>query len=231
MLLPEAVKRLDRVARLVCDSYAQISAADAQGALPGRTGFQGMPPALIRVCFMNLLAMRRSVSAVMDLGCGNGVFALMAAALGWDSYGIEASAFLVEKANVLRDKLRSEGVIQTQTRCEFATGSLYPPEFNVAYEDFVRQNAKNNVTMPINLPATAYEQLGVDLSEMDVIYAFTWSDQMPFLCRFLNEKAQADAVFVLPHYRSVEGSFDEDLRLQSLPNPFPTPIFLGVRAE
>ncbi|MEJ2670396.1 MAG: class I SAM-dependent methyltransferase [Gammaproteobacteria bacterium] len=233
MSLPEATRRLDQVDRLVSASYEQIYAAyqnsEQNEGLQVQTGFQGMPPALIRICFMNLLAARRSFATAIDLGCGNGVFALMAAALGWDSYGIDASEYLIEQAILLRDQLRAAGVIAMETRCEFAVGSIYPPESNTAYEDFVRQHAKNAITMPVGLPTTAYAQLGITLSAIDVIYAFTWSDQMPFLCQFLNTQAQEKAVFVLPHYRSVEGKFDEDLRLKSLPNPFPCPIFLGER--
>lgn len=229
MHLPEALKRLNQVSTRISVSYKQRYSRYASKADANTTGFQGMPPQLIQPCLINALSANRPIKRAIDLGCGNGAFALMAATLGWNAYGIDAAADLVEEACQLRDDLRKGGLIDADIVCEFAVGSIYPADWQQSYESFVVEQAKNEFTMPVGMPTNAYEQLGISLSEMDLIYAFTWSDQMPFLCRFLDASASPEAVFLLPHYRGVEGRFDEDLKLESLTERVPSALFTGVR--
>lgn len=231
MQLPEAFRRLNKVCAAINQSYGELYTAYAQNIRRNDTGFQGMPPQLLQACLINAKLTNRPIRKVIDLGCGNGAFALMAAALGWDAYGIDASLDLVAEACRLRDVLRGQGLIDAGVVCEFASGSIYPSGWQGEYEDFVSRAAKNDVTMPLEMATDAYERLGVDLACADLIYAFTWSDQMPFLCRFLQAQAGREAVFLLPHYRGVEGQFDEDLKLEPLPASLPSALFLGVRAE
>lgn len=229
MNIPEALRRLNQVSSIVNQSYAQLYSAYGQKTLENNTGFQGMPPQLIQGCLVNAMVANRNIRSAMDLGCGNGGFALMAAALGWDSYGIDASAALVQRACQLRDVLRAKGLIDPGVVCEFTVGSIYPQSWQARYERFVARTAKNAFTMPVGAATDAYERFGIELADVDMIYAFTWSDQMPILCSYLNEAAAANATFLLPHYRGVEGRFDEDLKLKPLQSHVPSALFLGVR--
>jgi len=153
-----------------------------------------MPPQLLQACLLNVLMAKRPIKTAIDLGCGNGAFALMAAALGWSSYGIDASPVLVRKACQLRDLLRQQGLILAEVTCEFVQGSIYPGAWQADYQAFVAAEAKNDVTMPV-VKGDAYVSLGIALDEIDMIYAFTWSDQMPFLCRYLAAAAAPNATF------------------------------------
>ena len=96
------------------------------------TGFEPLEPIYFQNAFLNLK--EKPTSFAVDLFCGNGGFALMAAAYGMDSYGIDVNEELIQEAKNLRDLARKRGLISDEIVCEFIVGNVYTSDFKKKYE-------------------------------------------------------------------------------------------------
>jgi SAM-dependent methyltransferase len=206
-------------------TYRGFATGEIEGG--NSTGFQPLGPGQFRrlvghLVKNDLLDGRTSI----DLGCGNGGWALMAAAAGIPSYGIDASPYLVEQANKNLEFARKEGIISKDLTCKFAEGNMYPGEHIESYNKFAREFDRGG-TLPSGMRTDAYEQLGIDMGDVDLVYAFPWSEGMPFLCGFLEKETNHDTAFVLPHYRGPTGHLGYVLYLEKLYSG--SHVFIGKR--
>ena len=126
--------------------------------------FQQYVSADYEAVFASLMQLRGQVHQVLEWGSGLGVVTIMAAAMGFDAYGIEAQPRLVEFAEELAERYGSDAT--------FANGSFIPDEFewSPAYEDDAHR------TMLLDGTA-AYGELDMQLRDFDLVYAYPWPDE------------------------------------------------------
>jgi hypothetical protein len=96
----------------------------------------------------------------LEWGSGLGVITALAASLGAEAYGIEIEPELVRL---------SEGLVERHdVPATFACGSFFPDGFGedpeLLHEDLMHDS----------VGADAYAELGLELTDFDLIYAFPW---------------------------------------------------------
>lgn len=113
--------------------------------------------------FHSLRKLQGKACTFLEWGSGLGVVAIMASRMGFDSYGIEAEAELVEYAEEFADMYGPE------TR--FAVGSFIPDEFEWepdSGDEFQRSFVDIR---------SAYDELDMELRDFDLVYAYPWPDE------------------------------------------------------
>lgn len=226
--------RLARIVELLKESHERIEASrEAEG-----TGFLAFSPERLAEAVLVLSATHPPPMKVLDFGCGNGQFALLAAAAGYDSYGIEIDERLIDEAEQLHQICVERNLIDSGAVCRFAAGDMIYPEYRDEYRRFKAAHGENDSSMPISDDmADPYAQLGASPRTADIIYAWSWPTQSRFLYNFLERVAKRDAIFVLPSYdRYTQGEhmnamLKEPNRLLLIPVAGARDIFIGVRAE
>lgn len=115
----------------------------------------------------SLLLHRDSGKRLLEMGSATGVVAIMADLLGFEAYGIEIDGGLVSVARALADRHGSGA--------RFATGSFVP-------EGYVwRSGTGDDRLGTIEVGAPAYEELGLELRDFDVVFAYPWHGEAPLL--------------------------------------------------
>ena len=102
-----------------------------------------------------------------EWGCGVGVVTMLAALAGMDACGIEVESELVECAEKLAADL--------EIACQFSGGSLIPDGADRLVE-FVEDIAHIDTDSP-----GAYEDLGLDVDDFDLIYVYPWPGEERYL--------------------------------------------------
>jgi 2-polyprenyl-3-methyl-5-hydroxy-6-metoxy-1,4-benzoquinol methylase len=87
-------------------------------------------------------------SLFCEWGSGVGIVAMMAAILGYESYGIEINTELVDAANELADRAFAEA------------------DGEISFDTYADR---------------AYDDLGLDLGDFDLVFAFPWPNDEPFM--------------------------------------------------
>ena len=139
--------------------------------------------------YRELAKLRGRVWNVLEWGSGLGVVTIMASRMGFDAYGIESEAELVEM---------SQGFAQKYgPKARFAQGSFIPDEFEWRAEegDEVHWTAVNAVS--------AYDELEMELSEFELVYAFPWPDEHVLFRNIMRQCGHRDALLL--SYDSREG--------------------------
>ena len=119
----------------------------------------------------------------LEWGSGLGVIATMAALRGFDAYGIELQAPLVERA---RDLAARHGGAPT-----FAVGSFFPEDDEgdpALLDDDLIHGGEG---------ADGYRALGVPLEEFDVIYGFPWPGEEELFLDLFRRRAGGHATLLL----------------------------------
>lgn len=131
-------------------------------------GFRGFVPSDY-VAFYSAL----SHVVVRRLACGNtfcewgsglGVSTCLASKLGFDSSGIEIDDKLVQAADKFAD--------QFEIDAQFVTGSFLPQGVDDLIDDAFAEN-EGEISM-IAHSDDAYDQLGRELEDFDVVFSFPW---------------------------------------------------------
>lgn len=137
----------------------------------------------------NLATGRRFV----EWGSGIGVVTCLAVLAGFDAVGIEIEAKLVGIAR----KFARTHAIATQ----FALGSFVPPEA------VARCDSYGDVTWLSTSGPDGYEELGLDVDDFDVVFAYPWPGEEQVLFDLFAHHAAVGALLLTYHGQ-------EGLRLQ-----------------
>ena len=144
--------------------------------------FHHLVPADYTAVAAALRTLRPEAETFLEFGSGIGAITVAAARLGYEAYGIEIDPWMVDRAEALARKHEAPAT--------FARGSFVPVEF--AYR--VEQQAIDMPWLADGEPA--YEELGMDLDDFDLIYAFPWPGQRELLEELLQRHARPGARFL-----------------------------------
>jgi hypothetical protein len=120
-----------------------------------------------------------------EWGCGFGVVAGLAALLDFESFGIEIEAELVAEARRLAENFRLP--------VEFAHGSFVPRGAEA------RVHAGGTYDWLTTDGDYAYDELGLDPDDFDVVYAYPWPDEEAVTAALFERYAGPGAVLVTYH--------------------------------
>ena len=119
-----------------------------------------------------------------EWGCGFGVVAMLAAALEFQSYGIEIETSLVAEANLLAEDY--------DLPVDFVCGSFVPRDLEETAETMF-----NSELAWLDARADeAYEQLGMLPRDFDLIYAFPWPGEEDVITTLFEESAAMGALLL-----------------------------------
>ena len=121
-------------------------------------------------------------SAFLELGSGGGVVTVMADLLGYDAYGIELEPWLVERSLELAEEFESNA--------SFAEGSFVP----LAYQEEVEHQSADRLTPTVG--ACAYDELGLELDDFDLIFAYPWPGEEDWLHELVRRHARPGALLL-----------------------------------
>jgi hypothetical protein len=107
-----------------------------------------------------LLTLRAPGQRFIELGSATGVITIMADLLGFDAYGVELDASLVDTARALALKYASSA--------RFAAGSFLPAGYRW------KSPAPDGRGSVIGDGTSAYPSLGFSLEDFDLVYAYPW---------------------------------------------------------
>jgi|GEM_PF-1602136 len=224
-------ERLQGMVEILIDSNAELEMMDLES-----TGYIAVPPEFLRETVLALLTEISDGSCVsLDLGCGNGGWALLIAAAGIPSYGIDINPLLVNHARQNYDQGVACGFIDPLTPCSFIVGDMIPVKRNASYMAFRKGHEIQSRSMPIGaMVEDSYSRLPVTIATADIIYCWSWPTQSEFLFNMLQDEAKEGALFVLPSYeiyikREHDGKIvDNRLKLIGLHNEHG--VYVGRRA-
>jgi SAM-dependent methyltransferase len=226
--------RLSAVVDILKESNKRIE--DSREA--EETGFLAFKPEKLAEAVLVLSETVPGRAKVLDFGCGNGQFALLAAAAGFPSYGIEIHGRLVEEARYLHKLCVDRKLINEKVPCIFVVGDMIYPEYREEYRKFKEAHNENDSSMPISEETDdPYQMLGASARTADIIYTWSWPTQSRFLYNYLQRIAKKDAIFILPSYeRYTQGEhmnamLKERNRLILKPIAHVQDIFIGIRVE
>jgi SAM-dependent methyltransferase len=192
--LPEG---LQAIAEILERSNAELEKDDEANA----TAFFPLAPQKLVSIVLKLLTVTEPQLSCLDLGCGNGGFALMAAAAGFPSFGIDINPKLIEHATMNYRMCVERNLIDASITCKFIVGDMILPEFRKKYEEFAREYPEVGRSMPQNNDDhDCYVDLGISISNANIVYCWSWPTQSRFLFNYLAETAKPEAIFVLPSY-------------------------------
>lgn len=222
-------ERLDGVARILAESHQELSVSPIED-----TGFVPADPARLIAAILCVMGHADFAKKSLDLGCGNGSWALMIAAAGYSSFGIEINPLLFDHAqrNLMQGIRR--GFID-EGKCTLVLGDMVPVKFSKAYDAYRRAHSAHPHNMPVGAVVNdAYGELSLSMATADIIYCWAWPTQSRFVFNMLAEEAKEGALFVLPSYlRYTQGEFLQDLEEEN--RLFLTPLledaenYVGVR--
>lgn len=132
--------------------------------------------------FEMLRKLRSRAGNFLEFGSGAGVVTILADLLGYDACGIEIEPWLVEQSELLAREFGSAAT--------FAQGSFVPP----AYQDEVENLAHDRMTPTAG--ARAYDELSMDLSDFDLVFAFPWPGEEEWLYELMRRHAREDALLM-----------------------------------
>ena len=120
-----------------------------------------------------------------EWGSGFGVVACLAAMLDFDACGVEVESILVEEARKLAEDF--------ELPVEFATGSYVPR----GAEDRVHRGG--SYSWFATEGDYAYEDLGLEPLDMDVVFAYPWPDEEPVTLDLFQRYCGPGAILITFH--------------------------------
>ena len=145
-------------------------------------------------CFETVYRALREIStrrltpgnAFCEWGSGFGVTASMAAMLGFESYGIEIDPELCE---VSRELARQHGA-----SVRFISGSFIPAGSDRLID---RAYTNHDGDMMLNPHSDGtYDEMGMDVSDFDLIFAYPWPKDAKLTGSLFNKFASSDALLL-----------------------------------
>ena len=142
-----------------------------------------------RGVYDELRKLRGRAATFVEFGSAAGVVTIMADLLGFEAYGIEIEPWLVERSAELAEQFGSSAV--------FVEGTFVAPEFQEEVEllsgDFVTPTGG----------ADAFQELGLELSDFDLVFAYPWPGDEDWLQELV--RRHAGATTLLLTYDVTEG--------------------------
>jgi hypothetical protein len=129
--------------------------------------FHPFVPADYERVLQALVALRAPGQRFLEWGSATGVITILADLLGFEAYGIELDAELVEVARALAARHGS--------RARFAAGSIFPTGYRYHGLNGDRR------TGTLGDGDSAYSRLGHPLYGFDVVYGYPWDGEEPVM--------------------------------------------------
>ncbi len=157
----------------------------------GRRGgaFHRFIPADYDLARRHLGSLLSRSNSFIELGSGVGVITILADLLGFDAHGIEIEPELVDTSLGLAEDFSSRAI--------FVEGSFVPQ----AYRDEIELLSGDFHT--VTEGADAYEEMGLELADFDLIYAYPWPGEEDWIHELVRRHASPSALFTT--YSSDEG--------------------------
>lgn len=126
-----------------------------------------------------LLPLRAPGVRFLEWGSATGVITIMADLLGFEAYGIELDAGLVETARELAQKHGSAA--------RFAAGSFIPNGYRY------RPRHGDGRLGTIGVGESGYRELGHPLDDFDIVYGYPWGGEEPMMVDLMRAYGARDA--------------------------------------
>lgn len=176
-------------AALLADAQARI---DAWFARPSHVAGVGFIPSDYELVWRTLAALRQThpdARQLLEWGSGFGVVTGLGALLGFTASGIEVDPELVATS---RELLAAHGL-----RATIAAGSFVPD----GLADLDRlADLESRIVLDA---ADGYDELGADLDDFDVVFAYPWPTEEALYCRVFARGANYGALLLT--YSRTEG--------------------------
>ena len=130
-----------------------------------------------------LIAQRAPGLRFLEWGSGTGTITIMADLLGFEAYGIELDAPLVEMARGLAERHHS--------RARFVAGSFVPTGYRWRPKD------GDGRMGTIGQGPSAYFELGHPLDDFDLVYAYPWGGEEPLMLDLMQQYGNPEARLLL----------------------------------
>jgi hypothetical protein len=145
--------------------------------------FHPFKPASYAVVVDCLLEFRGESVTFLEWGSATGVIAIAADLLGFDAYGIEIDASLVD---VARDLARRHG-----SDAKFAAGSLLPEGYEW------RSPSGDPRLGTIEEGESGYAKLGMSLTDFDLVYGYPWTGEAGMMRDIMQQRGRDGARLLL----------------------------------
>ena len=129
-----------------------------------------------------LRALRRQHATFLEFGSAAGVVTILADLLGYEATGVEIEVGLVAAARELAAEFGSAAT--------FEVGSFVP----VAYQDDAEHLSPDRLTPSSEAPGL--EQLGLELTDFDLVFAYPWPGEEDWLFELMRRYARPDATLL-----------------------------------
>ncbi len=152
--------RLEEVLRLGTEAWHDFCAQRAGE-------FHRVIPADQRLAIDMLKDQRNRANTFLELGSATGVITVLADIIGFEAVGIEIEPALITTAEDLAEEVSSGA--------RFVEGSFVPPD----YRDEVGLLESDYMTPTEG--ADAYGELGMEIADFDLVYAYPWPGEEDWL--------------------------------------------------
>ena len=146
-------------------------------------GFHPFVAADYENVLQTLVTLRAPGLRFLEWGSATGVITIMADLLGFEAYGIELDARLVDVARELAAKYDSGA--------RFAAGSFLPNNYRY------RPRHGDGRLGTIGDGESGYRQLGHPLDDFDIVYAYPWGGEEPMMLDLMKSYGSRDARLLL----------------------------------
>jgi hypothetical protein len=148
-----------------------------------RHAFHPFVPANYDDVLRALLPLREPGTRFLEWGSATGVITIMADLLGFEAYGIELDATLVD---IARDLAR-----RFESRATFVAGTFIPTGYTYRAPD-------GDVRLgTLSGGESAYDALGLSLDAFDLVYGYAWPGEADVMLDLMRERGRADARLLL----------------------------------
>ena len=144
--------------------------------------FHGYVSADYLAVYASLAELRGRAFTFLEWGSGLGVVTIMANRMGFEAYGIEAELSLLNYAEKLAQ-------VYGPGAC-FAQGSFIPDEF------VWNPTQGGDVSRTLIDAASAYDDLDIELRDIDLVYAYPWPDEHHFYHNIMREFGRKESLLL-----------------------------------
>ncbi|MFT7633348.1 MAG: hypothetical protein ACI87E_004403, partial [Mariniblastus sp.] len=154
--------------------------------IPG--GFRGFVPSDYQAFYYaisHLFEQRLAFGLTFcEWGSGLGISTCLASMVGYEAFGIEIDEKLVEAAEAIAEDF--------ELPVAYAAGSLLPDGADDLIDEAFGEN-DGEISMVIQ-PDNAYEQIGFELDEFDVVFSFPWPTDEELTAKIFDRFANVGSI-------------------------------------